>query len=81
MVSDTKNSVYIMSYDGNEFDHYLFKKPEWKLSEKDMATVRYVTCQLNGLQFNDGGVPYKEIDQILKKTSRIIKSTPSVILP
>ena len=53
-------------YDGDEFDHYLFKKPEWKLSEKDMVTVRYATCQLNGLHFNDGGVPYKEIDQILK---------------
>ena len=31
-----------------------------------MVTVRYVSCQLNGLQFNDGGISYKEIDQILK---------------
>ena len=54
-------------YDGDEFHHYLFKKPEWKLSEKDMVTVRYVSCQLNGLQFDDGGIPYKKIDQILKK--------------
>ena len=53
-------------YDGDEFDHYLFKKPEWELSEKDMKTVRYASCQLNGLQFNDGSIPFNEIEHILK---------------
>ena len=53
-------------YDTDKYDHYLFKKPEEKLSEADMVTVRWATCQLNGLEFNDGSIPYKEIDQILK---------------
>ena len=43
------------------------KKPEEKLSEADMVTVRWATCQLNNLEFNDGSMPYKEIEQILKK--------------
>ena len=36
-------------YDEDEFDHYLFKKPEWNLSDRDIKTVQYATCQLNGL--------------------------------
>ena len=54
-------------YDSDRYDHYLFKKPEEKLSEADMVTVRWATCQLNNLEFNDGSMPYKEIEQILKK--------------
>ena len=54
-------------YDTDIYDHYLFRKPEEKLSEADMATVRWATCHLNNLEFNDGCVPYKEIEQIFKK--------------
>jgi hypothetical protein len=54
-------------YDTDRYDHYLFKKPEEKLSDADMVTVRWATCQLNGLDFEDGSIPYKEIDQILQK--------------
>ena len=43
------------------------KKPEFELSKKDMASVRFVSCKLNGLKFNDGSVPYDEIKEILKK--------------
>ena len=32
-----------------------------------MASVRFVSRQLNGLDFNDGSVPYNEIKEILKK--------------
>ena len=37
------------------------------MSAKDMGTVRYVSRKLNGLHFNDGNIPYKDIDSILKK--------------
>ena len=57
-------------YDGDAYDHCLFKKPQWNLSEMDMATVRFATLQLNGLQYNDGGIPYKEIDQILNNIEK-----------
>ena len=54
-------------YDENDYDHFIFKKPEWEVSEKDMKSVRYCCTQLNGLKFNDGSVPYNEIETILKK--------------
>ena len=57
-------------YDTDRYDHYLFKKPEEKLSDADMVTVRWATCQLNNLDFEDGSVPYKEIDQILQKIEK-----------
>ena len=44
-------------YDSEEFDHYLFKRPGWQRTEKDMQTVRYVSSQLNGLHLNDGSIP------------------------
>ena len=53
-------------YDGEEFDHYLFKRPGWDLTEKDMKTVRYASSQLNGLHFNDGDIPYEEFGLIPK---------------
>ena len=57
-------------YDTDRYDHYLFKKPEEKLSDADMVTVRWATCQLNHLEFEDGSVPYKEIGQILQKIEK-----------
>ena len=51
----------------DDYDHFIFKKPEFELSRKDMASVRFVSCKLNGLKFNDGSVPYDEIKEILKK--------------
>ena len=52
-------------YDGDEFDHYLFKKPSWELTNMDMGTIQYVSSQLNGLNIHDGCIPYREIEQIL----------------
>ena len=57
-------------YDSEEFDHYLFKRPDWQLTQKDMQTLRYVSSQLNGLHLNDGSIPYKEIAPILEVISR-----------
>ena len=54
-------------YDGDNYDHFIFKKPDFELTRKDMASVRFVSRQLNGLDFNDGSVPYNEIKEILKK--------------
>ena len=54
-------------YDNNNYDHFIFKKPDFKLNKKDMESVRFVSRQLNGLDFNDGSVPYNEIKEILKK--------------
>ena len=53
-------------YDGEEFDHYMFEKPSWTLTGKDLETVRYASTQLNGLHLYDGSIPYKEIDGILR---------------
>ena len=36
-------------YDGEEFDHYMFEKPNWRLTGADLETVRYASTQLNGL--------------------------------
>lgn len=58
-------------YDNDKYDHYLFKKPERNLSDADMVTVKWATCQLNGLEYDDGSIPYKEIDQILKNIENL----------
>ena len=34
-------------YDGDEFDHYLFKKPSWELTNVDLGTIQYISSQLN----------------------------------
>ena len=53
-------------YDGEEFDHYMFEKPNWTLTGKDLETVRYASTELNGLRLYDGTIPYKEIGGILQ---------------
>ena len=53
-------------YDGEEFDHYMFAKPSWTLTGRDLETVRYVSTQLNGLHLYDGSIAYKEIGGILQ---------------
>ena len=53
-------------YDGEEFDHYMFEKPSWTLTDTDLETVQYVSSQLNGLNLYDGCIPYKEVDGILR---------------
>ena len=53
-------------YDSEEFDHYMFEKPSWTLTGKDLETVQYASTQLNGLHLYDGSIPYKEIDGILR---------------
>ena len=45
-------------YDGEEFDHYMFEKPNWRLTGADLETVRYASTQLNGLHLCDGSIPY-----------------------
>ena len=53
-------------YDGEDFDHYMFEKPNWRLTDADLETVRYASTQLNGLHLCDGSIPYKEIGGILR---------------
>ena len=53
-------------YDGEGFDHYIFKEPTWELTNRDLETIHYISSQLNGLQFFDGSIPYKEINGILE---------------
>ena len=53
-------------YDGEDFDHYMFEKPNWRLTYADLETVRYASTQLNGLNLCDGSIPYKEIGGILR---------------
>ena len=44
-------------YDGEDFDHYMFEKPNWRLTDADLETVRYASTQLNGLNLCDGSIP------------------------
>ena len=53
-------------YDCEEFDQYMFAKPIWKLTGRDLETVRYASTQLNGLHLCDGSIAYKEIGGILQ---------------
>ena len=66
-------------YDTDRYDHYLFKKPEEKLSDADMVTVRWATCQLNNLEFEDGSVPTRRLIKYCKRLKNM-KYTPSVKL-
>ena len=52
-------------YPNSEFDHYLFKMPNWYLTEGAQRTIRYTTQVLNNLSYMDGKVPYEEISNVL----------------
>ena len=56
-------------YTNDESDHFLFEKPghELRLSVCDKRTIRYVTQHLNMLSYNDGSIPYSQIEPILKR--------------
>ena len=54
-------------YPNEEYNHYLFKKPDGFLSNLAMKTVRYTTENLNNLSYEDGDIPYTLIPEILEK--------------
>ena len=55
-------------YPNGEYSHHLFKPPSNKLlSEIERRTVRYATIHLNHISYNDGYIPYANVDEILSK--------------
>lgn len=58
-------------FPNNEFDHYLFMKPEWILSDLVRKTIRYTTQHLNNLSYEDGDVSLSQLPSILDKIKDI----------
>lgn len=56
-----------MVYPNDEYNHFLFKKPDSLLSQISKRTVRYATQHLNNLSYEDGDIPYTLIPNILDK--------------
>ena len=55
-------------YTNNEFDHFLFERPhDVQLSYRDLSTIRYITEELNALSYEDGLIPYSQMQPILGK--------------
>ena len=58
-------------FPNEEYDHFLFMKPDnFRLTEKDYKTVRYITNDLNNISYDDGDVPYIQIGSILEKINQ-----------
>ena len=66
-------------FSNGEYDHFLFSKPDWNLSERDIRTIRYATQHLNNLDFNDGTTPYEQIPVVLNKIKKFHVYTYSEI--
>lgn len=54
-------------FPNGEFNHYLFQKPDWLLSDVARKTIRYTTQNLNNLSYEDGDVPLSQLPGILNK--------------
>ena len=54
-------------YPNDEYNHFLFKKPDSLLSQISERTVRYTTQHLNNLSYEDGDITYTLIPDILDK--------------
>ena len=55
-------------FTNREFRHLLFQQPSnFKLSPRDIVTIRYTTKHLSQLSFTDGDVPYMCIPDILER--------------
>ena len=54
-------------YPNDEYNHFLFQKPDWLLSEVSKRTIRYTTQHLNNLSYEDGDIPYSLLSFILQK--------------
>ena len=66
-------------YPNHEYDHFIFKKPCWNLTEADKRTIRYTTQNLNQLCYEDGHVSYEQIGMILDSVKDITLYTYSDI--
>ena len=54
-------------FPNGEYNHFLFQKPDWLLSEVSRRTIRYATQHLNNLSFEDGDIPYIILPSLLEK--------------
>ena len=55
-------------YENGSMDHYLFAAPTTlRLTAAEATTVRYASKHLNGLSYNDGGLPFEDIYTLIRK--------------
>ena len=65
-------------YDGEGFDHYIFKERTWELSNRYLEMIHHISSQLNGLQFLMEVYPTKTLMEYWN-VSAVIRFTPSAI--
>ena len=66
-------------YPNDEYNHFLFKKPDGFLSEISKRTIRYTTQHLNNFSYEDGDIPYNLLPAILEKVKDLTIYTYSDI--
>ena len=54
-------------FPNDEYNHFIFQKPDGLLSEVSKRTIRYTAQHLNNLPYEDGDIPYTLIPAILQK--------------
>ena len=55
-------------FQNEEYGHFLFMRPRgFRLTAKDEKTVRFITCNMNNISFDDGDIPYEQARHILEK--------------
>ena len=55
-------------FDNGEFNHILFAPPaDYLITNIDLQTIRYTTQHLNGLNFQDGSVPYSYLEDHISR--------------
>ena len=63
-----------------EYNHYIIKKPNHTyLNKQEERTVRYVTRHIHGINYNDGDVPYEQLNTILQKLEEYTIYTYSTV--
>ena len=66
-------------YPNDEYNHFLFKKPDGFLSEISKKTIRYTTQHLNNLSYEDGDISCNLLPAILEKVKDLTIYTYSDI--
>ena len=71
MLKDLGYVVKEMSllYAGGEYAHFLFASPSLELTPGDQKTVNWTTRNLNGLQWDEGILPYSALQGILNSVA------------
>ena len=55
-------------FKNGEFNHTLFAPPSnYLINNIDLQTIRYTTTNLNGLNYQDGSIPYTNLEEYISK--------------